>query len=504
MSVIKSTVQWAKSLKGQMAISYVLVTLISILISELLLFGGVLFFLTGKNSLAQRVQRTANTFAERLPAYFKEDGTFETGFFSGSFVSDINPNQITFNSSGIVISYIDEDSTFAGEEVALGLVLSPDYHILESSYPRQYPIGANLTQIMPGSITVIKNAEGGNIGIEQFEMTGITFLQTAVPIFSDSGETRLGFVYVHAPNLPTGANLLVGTIVPLLIAALLMTILILPIGLIFGLFATRGPINRLEELTTATQRFAQSNFSQRIPIQRQDELGELEKQFNLMAERIVESIERETELIAQKGAAEERERISMELHDSISQDIFSLNMLAGGLQEALPANHAIQAQINLLQNTINHMIREMRALIIAMRPALLEDHSFNDAIHSYINHYHRLDIEITVQIEEGLHLDPKEENALFRIAQEAISNAVRHADATKIILSLQSVGEAIVLTIEDDGKGFSVGKTQPGFGLETMNGRVEALQGLVKIESSPQMGTIVKVLIPHDRNKQQD
>lgn len=504
MSGIKSTIRWAKSLKGQMAISYVLVTLISILISEVVIFGGVLFFLTGKNSLTQRVQRTATNYAEQLPIYFNDDGTFETGFFSSSLISDINPNQITFNSNGIVISYIDEKSSFNDQKVALGLVLSSDYRILESSYPRQYPIGADLTQILPGSAQVIENAERGKVSVAQFEMMGISYLQTAVPIFSDSGATRLGFAYVHAPNLPTGANLLVGAVVPLLVAAVLMTLLILPIGLVFGLLATRGPINRLEELTTATQRFAQSNFSQRIPIQRQDELGELEKQFNLMAERIVESIERETELITQKGAAEERERISMELHDSLSQDIFSLNMLAGGLQEALPAEHVIQTQIRLLQSTIDHMIREMRALIIAMRPALLEDHSFNDAIDSYINHYHRLDIEITAQIEEGLHLDPKEENALFRIAQEAISNAVRHADATEIVLSLQFVEDTTVLTIEDNGKGFSVEKARPGFGLETMNGRVKALQGLVHIKSTYEKGTIVKVTIPHDKSKQQN
>ncbi|MCZ7672421.1 MAG: HAMP domain-containing protein [Chloroflexi bacterium] len=199
-------------------------------------------------------------------------------------------------------------------------MLSLDYRILESSYPHQYPIGGQLTQILPGSATVLENAERGNINVAQLEIAEMTFLQTAVPIFSETGETRLGYVYVHVPNLPSGANLLVGTVVPLLIVAVLMTLVILPIGLVFGLFATREPINRLEALTTATRRFAESNFSQRIPIKRQDELGELEKQFNVMAERIVESIAREKDLVAQKGAAEERERISMDLHDSLSQD----------------------------------------------------------------------------------------------------------------------------------------------------------------------------------------
>ena len=499
MSVIKSTKQWARSLKGQMALSFLLVTLISIFISELLIFGGILFFLTGENSLTQRVQRTAIAYAQQLPAYFEENGQFATSFFSNTLDEDLNPGQITFDASGIVISYIDANSAL-GEKVSVGLVLSPEFQILDSSYPSQYPVGADLRQILPASTTTLTAAKQGNNDVEQLDIAGTTFLQTAVPIFSNTDATQLGYIYIHAPNLPTGANLLWGTAGPFLIAAILLTLLVLPIGLLFGLFATRAPINRLAELTATTQRFAQGDFSQRIPIRRQDELGKLEKQFNEMAERIVESIERETELIAQKGAAEERERISMELHDSLSQDIFSLNMLAGGLQEALPDKHPIQTQIRLLQNTIDHMIREMRALIIAMRPSPLEDHSFNEAIHSYINHYHRLNVNISAQVEEGLQLDPKEENALFRIAQESISNAVRHAEANQILVSLQCVGNDIVLAIEDDGKGFSVEKAHPGFGLETMNDRVKALKGLVQIESSHQKGTIVKVTIPHDKN----
>lgn len=169
---------------------------------------------------------------------------------------------------------------------------------------------------------------------------------------------------------------------PLLVIALLMTLIVLPIGVIFGLLAIRSQINPLQTLTAVTHRFANSDFSQRLDVQRQDELGELEKQFNAMASHIVERIGRERECITPKGAAEECERISTELHDSLSQDIFLLNMLVGGLKQALPADHAIQPQINLLQNTIDHMIREMRALISAMRPALLEDHSFSEALHA--------------------------------------------------------------------------------------------------------------------------
>ncbi|VAW30637.1 hypothetical protein MNBD_CHLOROFLEXI01-2070 [hydrothermal vent metagenome] len=492
---------WVKSLKGQMAISYVLVTLVSVLVSEAIILGIALIFLTGENNLSKRVQRTAEAYAEQLPSYFKDDGMFEAEFIFGSPGAEINPNQITFTASGIAIPYIDENSLFDEQKISLALLLSPEYRILESSYPRQYPVGDYLTQLLLGSFSLIESAQQGEVVVRQFEMEGISFLQTAVPIQSNTRTTPLGYVYVHAPNLLTGNSLLVGTVAPLLLIALLMTIIILPIGVVFGLLATRGHINRLQELTAVTHHFANNDFSQRIPIQRQDEMGELEKQFNIMAERIVESLEREKDVNAQKGAIEERERIAMEMHDSLSQDIFSLNMLTGGLQQALPDDHAIQRQIHLLQNTINHMIREMRALIIAMRPTLLEGHSFSEAVHTYVRQYSRLGIKIDVQIEDNLWLDQGQENALFRISQEAISNAVRHANSNRIDLSLKSVAGNTVLSIQDDGKGFDIEKANPGFGMKTMNGRVNALQGVVHIESSLTTGTKVTVTIPHDGNK---
>ncbi|MCZ7672420.1 MAG: hypothetical protein M5U34_37475 [Chloroflexi bacterium] len=102
MSVIKSTVQWSKSLKGQMAISYVLVTLISILISELLIFGGALFLLTGENSLAQRVERTAIAFAKQLPPYFNNDSTFKTGFFRGFLFQTLIPPKSRLTLAGLL------------------------------------------------------------------------------------------------------------------------------------------------------------------------------------------------------------------------------------------------------------------------------------------------------------------------------------------------------------------------------------------------------------------
>jgi signal transduction histidine kinase len=504
MRIVNRSIIWTKSLRGQMMLSYVSVTLVSIFVAEIVIFGAFIIFLIGENSLPKRIKRTAEVYAEQLQPYFREDGAFNGPFPLGNPRAAIIPDQITFDASGIVIPHIEGNGSSETQRISLALVISPDKRILASSYPGTYSVGADVADLLPNIDLLLENVAMGDFTVQEFTREENRYLQTAVPIFLDTKPAPVGFVYIHVPNLPTGINLLVGILVPLLGIALLLTIVILPIGVIFGLFSTRGVVSRLNKLTAVTDRFAKGDFSQRILIQREDELGELEHQFNTMAGRIVESIEREKELITEQVAAGERERISMELHDSLSQDMFSLNMLVSGLQQALPAEHSFQTQMQLLQTTIDHMIREMRALIIAMRPALLESNSLSEALCTFINQYRRFGIDIALEMDAQLRLDQKLENVLFRISQEAISNAVRHADANEIKVSLQQYNGYVQLSIQDDGKGFELDNASQGFGLQTMHQRITALQGQVDISSSPQTGTRVTVTIPHDRNRKQN
>jgi HAMP domain-containing protein len=101
-----------------------------------------------------------------------------------------------------------------------------------------------------------------------------------------------------------------------------LLIITAPVGLVFGLIATRGLIHRLQILARATTAFAEGDFSQRVPVRLNDEIGQLEQHFNEMADRVNASLHAQRNLAAQNARLAERSRISRELHDSISQDLF--------------------------------------------------------------------------------------------------------------------------------------------------------------------------------------
>jgi two-component system, NarL family, sensor histidine kinase LiaS len=255
-----------------------------------------------------------------------------------------------------------------------------------------------------------------------------------------------------------------GILVSLLIAA--------PIGGLFGLITTRGLVRRLHSLVRASTRFANGDYRQRVQVRRSDEVGQLEQQFNRMAEQLVASIAQQQALAEQNARMQERE-----LHDAISQNLFSLRTLIDGLQAEIGAGTeatALQPRIGLLEQTTNTMTREMRALLLEMRPPQLEGLTLAEALEALAEAYtSRLGISVTTSI-APVALRATLEQALLRITQEALSNATRHANASLIALSLASHDQMACLTVADNGRGMDpdVRGTTLGLGLRLMQERV--------------------------------
>jgi signal transduction histidine kinase len=239
-----------------------------------------------------------------------------------------------------------------------------------------------------------------------------------------------------------------GVLLSLLIAA--------PIGGLFGLITTRGLVRRLHELLRASTRFANGDYRQRVQVRRADEVGQLEQQFNRMAEQLVASIAQQQALAEQNARMQERARISRDLHDAVSQDLFSLRTLIDGLQAEIGAGAeatALQPRIALLEQTTNTMTREMRALLLEMRPPQLEGLQLSEALEALAEAYtSRLGIAVTTSIAPVV-LSATIEQALLRITQEALSNAARHANASLIALSLDARDQMVSLTVADNGRG---------------------------------------------------
>ena len=285
-----------------------------------------------------------------------------------------------------------------------------------------------------------------------------------------------------------------------IIAGIILLVLLVttPIGSLFGLLTTRGLVRRIHQLVAATTDFARGNHRRRVPVSRRDEIGQLEHHFNQMADQLVESTNRQQELTGQNARLAERARISRELHDAVSQDLFSLRMLAYGLQDALPASSEFQTQVTTLERTTSRMIHEMRSLLLELRPAHLEQLGLAEALRDLVASYsERLEITITADI-APVSLQPEAEHALLRVAQEALSNAVRHARATQIILALEPLEQGASLAIRDNGAGFALDESQKqhGLGLDSMQERIHELRGTFTLHTAPGQGTEITVSLP--------
>ncbi|WP_345469304.1 HAMP domain-containing sensor histidine kinase [Actinoallomurus oryzae] len=278
-----------------------------------------------------------------------------------------------------------------------------------------------------------------------------------------------------------------------LLPGLIILGLLVPMGALFGLLSTGRLIQRVRRLVAGITSMADGDLSARIPVSGGDEVGRLEDGFNRMAERLTAAVR------AERAAARqaERTRIARELHDSVSQDLFSVNLLAGGLREAI-TDGELRSQAESLERTVGRTMREMRAMLLELRPIDLEDAGLALALDQLCRAYEaRLGVRITTDV--GLvQLRPEAEHAVLRLVQEALGNATRHGDAETIELSLTGDGGRVEVVVRDDGRGFDPARAgeRHGMGLGLMRDRVTELGGTFQVVSAPGQGTVVRARIP--------
>ena len=204
------------------------------------------------------------------------------------------------------------------------------------------------------------------------------------------------------------------------------------------------------------------------------------------------------------AALEERQRLARELHDSVSQALFGIGLGAETARVMVDRDppKAVPAIDYVLQLARGGMA-EMRALIFELRPESLEQEGLVAALEKQAaatRARHAIAVELDAGPEPELPLHVKE--ALYRIAQEAMHNTVKHARATRIDLRVASRKRAVTLEVRDDGQGFDTGGAFPGhLGLVSMRERITQLGGTLVLESAPGAGTIVRVSVPADRTR---
>jgi signal transduction histidine kinase len=199
-----------------------------------------------------------------------------------------------------------------------------------------------------------------------------------------------------------------------------------------------------------------------------------------------------------EAAAEERQRLARELHDAVTQSLFSASVVAETLP-MLTDRAEIEQGLSQLARLTKGALAEMRTLLIEMRPNALMDADLGSLLTHLINsHRARTKAHITFALDAAACNPPYLVKLnLYRIAQEALNNAAKHASATTISVTFKVVRDKIVLRVQDDGSGFSMdavaaGTTHSGMGLRIMRERAASAEIAIQMTSAPDKGTLVE------------
>jgi two-component system, NarL family, sensor kinase len=212
----------------------------------------------------------------------------------------------------------------------------------------------------------------------------------------------------------------------------------------------------------------------------------------------VRLFERSTQL----GAVEERNRLAREIHDTIAQGLTAISLQLESAEAFLDTN----ADIGRVRKAISQALaltrdnlEEARRSVLDLRAAPLEGHDLSGALSVLVEESASLGVfEVDFEVTGGGHpLPVRVETGLYRIAQEALTNIIQHAEARHVKLRLVVTPTNVRLSIEDDGRGFDLKSvSQERYGLVGLNERARLLGGTLRLESAPDLGTRIDVLVP--------
>jgi signal transduction histidine kinase len=196
---------------------------------------------------------------------------------------------------------------------------------------------------------------------------------------------------------------------------------------------------------------------------------------------------------------QERQRLARELHDAVSQSIYSLTLFARSGRDAVESGNQAKLMDSLEQLEANSLtaLKEMRLLLYQLRSLALEKGGLLQAIESRFNMVERRSgTQASVTIDESVQLPDRVEQELFLLVTEALNNALKHASASQVSVSIQPENEHIVTVIWNNGSSFDPAEALGGMGLENMRQRAAALGGQLSISSQASSGTCIRVEMP--------
>jgi NarL family two-component system sensor histidine kinase LiaS len=289
----------------------------------------------------------------------------------------------------------------------------------------------------------------------------------------------------------------------------LTIVLVTAIGAVYGYWQSYRLKSRLEALEEAMLLLEKGHLSRPVPHLGEDEIGRLADRLGRISgkwEEQVTSLQRlstNNAELAEKAklsaVVEERQRLARDLHDAVSQQLFAISMTATALGRTLEKDaERAKRQVTLIEEMSSVAQSEMRALLLHLRPVHLEGKPFVVALRELLQELStKMQVAIQWEMDEDIRLAKGVEDQLFRIAQEAISNTLRHSRAEKLEMKLLRRVDGVRLSIRDNGIGFDLDqKKHASYGLVSMSERVSEIGGFIHIVTTPGKGTKIEIRVP--------
>ena len=479
LSFIKRFLTKFRRLQWRLTFSYTLITAIALFVTIVVAILVLIQFV-----INQYPQNASSTLLAEAPVVLHD---LQRPTNHQSLVDDVS--SVDYN---LQASYTDPNTdVIAAIPTQEGCTVIIDSHgrVLASSDTSIMPEGEWFsTKLPPPGVKVVLMISHANtnskpiVSVDHNQM-----LYAAMPLF-DHKQHFIG-ILLTTQKLPNYGQVVVA-LFPLLWPTLALTTFIVGIvGVLFGSVMSRWLVKRFKKVTQATENWSQGDFSSVISDSSVDELGVMTRQLNTMAGKL-ERLLREQQNMA---VLEERNRMARDLHDSLKQQLFAINMQVWSAQASLNTNTtATKERLDTMEQLLGQAQQELSMLIHQLRPLPLADKRFPEALRDYCQQWaQQQDVTLEMDIAD-IHLSLTAEEALFRITQEALANVARHSYASTVRVQFINHEAQVLLSISDDGWGFDLEQVgNRGIGLHSMHERMEMLQGSLSIFSQPGHGTCI-------------
>ncbi len=474
-----------RRLRWKLTFSYTLVTVVALLVLELILVSALVVFLSSDLLPTLITQQVRDEFVPSLEEPLAQNPP-DTGrlreeltlFANGSDVrgSDVAPPDdadINFRLTP------DEGALFMVDENSRLLVSVPRVRGFEEGEDFEAGRVPELAPLLEAALSGEEKAR--NLSTN----TSDKRLLMAIPVEGENGDVEGALVGTfRMPNLTGPLLVAVG------VSAVFLMVPAAFLGLIFGFFTAWGITRRIANLAGAARAWSRGDFSVTAKDRSKDELGELSRELNQMAADLENLLQARGEL----ATLEARNRFARDLHDSVKQQVFATSLQIAAAKAMIQKDTgSAESHLGQAEELVRQAQKELNILIAEMRPAALEGKGLAGALREYVARWSEgAEIPADFRVRGEREAPLEVEQALFRVAQESLTNVARHSEAGGAEVDLAYTDSDLTLRVADDGRGFDPSRgSGGGFGLQSMRERLVRLGGRISVDSVPGKGTRV-------------